>query len=722
MEFNEICTCSGRSRGHRTIPIATTALAIGLSLLVSLQPVAAEPFLECPSKAFLTQGKVASTFGVNLVTGDYQVAAQSHGVNNVVNAVGFNENDRYFYGWSYQHGEPARIHSNWQVEPLTGVNITDNRFYVGDVSLTHNKYYVYRRGSQYGLYSIGLDPNEPDYLTMNRIVNGNALSLYIYDMAFHPTNGYAYAVGSGGNLIRIDVDNGSSEVLAATGQKGTFGAAYFDVDGNLYISRNNDGRIFRIGIDNRDYTARLFSRGPAASSNDGSRCAIAPVIDESDTNVDFGDAPDSYGTVLASNGARHGISDNPVLYLGSHVDGESDSYVFPLADDGAGDTDDEDGIQLITNIEQDKTLIINATASSAGYLNAWIDLERDGKFDTNDHVLKDYLLSGGTEAVYIPVSGNLVAGDSWARFRLSSTQGLEATGGVSDGEVEDMPVTLLGSSTIVTSYPSSLAWTTLAFEDNWPFVGDYDMNDLVFYLRSTTYKETAGYTKVNIKGEVAAIGAYYANGFAIRLPGVLRSQVDENNIRFTINDQLVDKAVLETGVTDAILVIAENVWDHVGSGEDCTYYRTEPGCGSAIQMRFSVDVPFLSPLDVQLSGIFDPFLFATPGAWHGEHFTSPPGRSYEIHMKNIAPTEKFNTALFANVGQDASDPDAGLYFQTDTGMPWALEVGERWEYPVEFTEISDAYPRFGDYAQSSGNQEPYWFSPEKSITKHLFKE
>jgi len=75
------------------------------------------------------------------------------------------------------------------------------------------------------------------------------------------------------------------------------------------------------------------------------------------------------------------------------------------------------------------------------------------------------------------------------------------------------------------------------------------------------------------------------------------------------------------------------------------------------------------------------------------HFVTPPGRSYEVHLKNQAPTEAFDPSLFSSVGQDRSNPEQGLYFQTGTGMPWALEIGAQWKYPYEYVELSDAYPR-----------------------------
>lgn len=704
---------------------------------IVLSQVAFAPtaFPGCPTKAFLTQGKQPSTYAVNLVTGNYNTIALTHGSSSPLNGVGFNTHDNFFYGWSHEHSQPVRIHNDWQIEPLPYVNITTANFFVGDVSLAQNKYYVYRRGGANGLYSIGLDPEAADYLKMIRVIDGSQLSLRIYDMAFHPTDSYAYAVDTQGILYQISAVDGSAENLGFVGEKGTFGAAYFDPNGNLYIGRNNDGAIFKVAIDAADYQAEFFTMGPAAGTNDGSRCALAPLSDGADRLVDFGDAPDSYGTSLANNGARHGLSDNPSLFLGANVDGESDSSFYPLSDDNSykkdkdelkndnRKKDDEDGIHFVTGIVEGETSIAIISASASGYLNGWIDFNRNGEFDDAEQVLRDHLTSAGEAPFYIDVPSGVSAGKSWARFRISSSSGLPPTGGAPDGEVEDLRVKIEQQKVVEVSYPSPKKWTTVAFEDNWPFFGDYDMNDLVFYLRNTVYRSNLGILRVDIEGELAAAGASYHNGFGIRLPGVLRSEVDIDNIEFSINGRrITETSPLEEGRNEAILIVANDIYDYVSPGEECNYYRTEPGCGSAVEMFFSISIPMINPTDATLSGVFDPFLFATPGQPHGIHFANPPGRGYEIHLKNQAPTEAFNEQLFNGVGQDASAPSNGIYFQSPGGMPWAIEVGQRWDYPLEFSEIAKAYPLFRNFVETHGKEDAYWYDHKAGASSHVFTD
>jgi len=695
-----------------------------LPALMLSQTLQAEAFEECPAKAFLTQGTVATTYSVNLITGDYSILAENLGVTAPVNAMGFNPVDNFAYGWSYEHHKPARIHADFSVEPLDVENIARSTdFFVGDMHPSNGNYYVYRRGSNNGLFRINVDPESSEYLKMVRIADAETLGFSVADMAISPVDGTAYTLDHNGQLYQFDLETGASRILAETGESGGYGASYFDAEGNFYASRNHDGAIFKIAVAKGDYTMERFAHGPSSSINDGWRCAIAPMIDDSDDKIDFGDAPASYGTSLADNGARHGLLADPDLFLGAAVDGESDAFAYPLSDDENNELDDDDGVQFATAVVGGRNTIAVVEASKPGFLNAWIDRDRNGTFDSDEQVSYNYYVTAGKQSLYMYMPNDVVEGDSWARFRLSSVPNIGPTGGTADGEVEDHKVKLIEESTTVTYYPTFNGWTTLAFEDNWPFEGDYDMNDLVVYMKSAVHSKNAGVTRIDLKAEVAAVGAAYHNGFAIRLPGIKRSMVDADNIELEINGQKVTEFTpLERGRDEAIIIVTYNMWDYVDSGELCLFYRTEEGCGSDIQMTFSASVPMIDPVPAEVDGLLDPFLFATPGAWHGGHFVTAPGRSYEIHLKNQEPTEAFDTALFAQTGDDATTPEKGMYYQTKQGLPWALEIGTRWDYPIEYRDVNHAYPLFQQFAESNGQLSSYWYNPEHTTSELIFKQ
>ena len=272
-------------------------------------------------------------------------------------------------------------------------------------------------------------------------------------------------------------------------------------------------------------------------------------------------------------------------------------------------------------------------------------------------------------------------------------------------------------------YPSSDTWATLAFEDHWPLVGDYDMNDLVVHYRLSSYDVEGTLMRVKIEGEVVALGASYHNGFAFRLPGLLRSEVDTGRLVFKINGVEQSVSPLEADRTEAIFIIADDLWDFVTAGENCKYYRTETGCGSNIQMTFSLEIPMEANINkADVAGFpYDPFIFGSEGHERSYVFGEAPGRRFEIHLKNQAPTEAFKLG-FLGRGEDASDADNGLYFINANNMPWALNIPYEWEHPVEYMDIKYAYPDFHSFVTSSGGLNIDWYTTEQSDTNNVFKQ
>jgi LruC domain-containing protein len=75
-----------------------------------------------------------------------------------------------------------------------------------------------------------------------------------------------------------------------------------------------------------------------------------------------------------------------------------------------------------------------------------------------------------------------------------------------------------------TTYPED-AVGTLAFEDLWPEVGDYDFNDIGDRLNVNQITNASNEVKkVEMSYKLRAIGANKKNGFAVELPlAALRS-------------------------------------------------------------------------------------------------------------------------------------------------------------------------------------------------------
>jgi hypothetical protein len=153
-------------------------------------------------------------------------------------------------------------------------------------------------------------------------------------------------------------------------------------------------------------------------------------------NGDFGDAPDSYGTTLAKDGARHAFL--PKLVLGEVWDEEPDGQpgVDADGDDKTGSVDDEDGVQFDGNFRQDRVDTVLVTAGDEGFLSVWLDLQGDGTFDPQDLVFQDRI-GGGDNEIEIDVPAGASAGETYMRFRFSDEIVVSPVGAGGFGEVED---------------------------------------------------------------------------------------------------------------------------------------------------------------------------------------------------------------------------------------------------------------------------------------------
>ncbi|MFZ2470852.1 MAG: GEVED domain-containing protein, partial [Methanothrix sp.] len=151
-------------------------------------------------------------------------------------------------------------------------------------------------------------------------------------------------------------------------------------------------------------------------------------------------------------GARHVVSDE--VHLGTLVDEDTDGLPSLLAD---GDdlnysespsgiiveSNDEDGVTFLDPLIPGRSAHATVTVNGTGYLNAWIDFDINGVWETSDQIAANDVLNTGPNAITINVpSWAPINNYTYARFRFSSDPDLQPTGGATDGEVEDYRVYL----------------------------------------------------------------------------------------------------------------------------------------------------------------------------------------------------------------------------------------------------------------------------------------
>ncbi|MCA8998057.1 MAG: cadherin domain-containing protein [Planctomycetaceae bacterium] len=158
------------------------------------------------------------------------------------------------------------------------------------------------------------------------------------------------------------------------------------------------------------------------------------------SRLDYGDAPDTYGTTKANNGAAHILAG---VTLGALRDFESDGQPRANADgdDRLGD-DDEDGVTFLNFLVPDRTTNLTVNAPMGGFLDAWIDFDGDGTFSASEHIFNDVNLTAGDNSLSFLVPATASTGTTYARFRIadSAAHVTSPTGKADSGEVEDYQV------------------------------------------------------------------------------------------------------------------------------------------------------------------------------------------------------------------------------------------------------------------------------------------
>jgi len=257
-------------------------------------------------------------------------------------------------------------------------------------------------------------------------------------------------------------------------------------------------------------------------------------------------------------------------------------------------------------------------------------------------------------------------------------------------------------------YPAS-GQSTLAFEDLWPSDGDYDLNDVVVGY-SFKIVTNASDNVVDLTGTfiLRASGAGLHNGFGFQLPGVDPASI----ISTTGYDVLpasgytFESNGLESGQTDATVIVFDD------------FFRFMVPIGGGVGVNTSAGQPVV-PLDtITVSMVF--MNNGTPGSGGTVSLTdldisefnpfivAGMIRGVEVHLPDYLPTDLADPQYFGTLDDD-SNPATGKYYKTAANLPWALNIYEEFDYPVEQVPITDAYLKFQDWVQSNGTQYPDWY-------------
>ena len=226
--------------------------------------------------------------------------------------------------------------------------------------------------------------------------------------------------------------------------------------------------------------------------------------------------------------------------------------------------------------------------------------------------------------------------------------------------------------------PSKFGWGTVAFEDLWPFMGDYDFNDTAINYRFVAVLNSQNEAvQLDIHFEVTSDGAGLTNAFGIELE--------------SISPNLIE-SVTGTVLTENFINVAPN---GVEEGQDRAVIILFDNNETMLNVPTTVTVRFTTPLSVAQLGIapFNSFLIVNKE------------RGREIHLPNRLRTSLGENNL--NVDGVNQDPDGN--YQTDSRLPWAINIQHNFKVPRERVPVNQAYNFFNTWATSGGTQFNDWY-------------
>ena len=224
--------------------------------------------------------------------------------------------------------------------------------------------------------------------------------------------------------------------------------------------------------------------------------------------------------------------------------------------------------------------------------------------------------------------------------------------------------------------------STIAFEDKWPYQGDYDMNDVVISYRYEIGTSASNkVVSVDASFKLIATGGEYKNGAGIQF------NIPKDNL------VSISGAEAEANQDSLVVILFKNSREEQGNWNTS---KTTIADSKSYTVAFRIkNGPTIERFGV---GNYNLFIWNNTGGF---------GRGYETHLPGRQPTKLADRSLF---GTGDDNTSASKPYYSKTGMTWALEIPvSSFAYPLEKTDITLAYRKFADWARSGGKVETEWY-------------
>lgn len=298
----------------------------------------------------------------------------------------------------------------------------------------------------------------------------------------------------------------------------------------------------------------------------------------------------------------------------------------------------------------------------------------------------------GEKPDYIELQGEAIWGNTKAAaeagVNISNTgcfSGYIPDGG--DGEVEEPNE----------EKDITLGTYTYAFEDQWPYIGDYDMNDLVLETNVKLHIKNGYATEATLNCKIAAIGATKDIAAAIQLDGVASGNI--SRIEYNTADNFSDQLFLfnangtEQDQTLAVIPLFDNAHTFAGVNNK-TIAGTHPNFDFE-KKEFAVTVTFKENSTEEAQVTID--------KWN--YFIScnaSQGKRMEIHLINGKATDLFDKSAISGDVSSATAP-----FKAKGNFCWSMQIPGKFQFPYENNNIRESFESFDLWITQPGYE---WYN------------
>ncbi len=261
---------------------------------------------------------------------------------------------------------------------------------------------------------------------------------------------------------------------------------------------------------------------------------------------------------------------------------------------------------------------------------------------------------------------------------------------------------------IIITYPlnATLGTTyTYAFEDNYPSIGDYDMNDFILDIDlGFTLSAANKLSKLDIKTKVRAVGATKRLAAAIQLDGVLKGNIKSitnSNSSFS-GDVFSMSNGLENDQDYAVIPLTDNAHALFGANTS-QIINTKIGETHLPAKAITISIEFNQPIDIANVSLIDMLnVFIINGGYNTSN-------RKEVHLRNYAATKK------------STDVSSGKNYST-SDLVYGIRVPQSFKYPLEWVRVIDAYPQFKSWVSSNGLNYPNWYETYETNKVYLLEQ